>query len=217
MPYFPPENNDTFPSITEVENAFSVFSNMLNLDMSHYTIELLPDSTVGSRENEVYFLNSNTAINLTDGQLDIAFSFSNGRLSYIKMAQESDQTPFFLKPQASTQQWVLNFFDSYANSSDVSYIQDMRSALDIYGISNYTKPVGNSTIQVILGGVGGETGISIELSRAPEGITNTYDTVVVEFQSGAIELNDLWNNLPIGSYQFSLNQSEAEQIAKKYR
>lgn len=225
LAYFDPRRNVTFPNPTELTDALSFFSNVLDLDLPHYSVELMPSvpsgvlSLTNSTANlnvraEHFILHPNDAVNATDGAVDIACMVNGGIIFWLNMNQFSG-APFLKHPAASVQDQAVGFLGRYVNYSGSSYIRDLRSLVDTYGIAgSFAAAVGNSTLQVNpYGNIGGQY---LQFVQAPEGINNTYDGIVLHYQNGLlIEFVDFWNRVPIGSFQVNVNPLEAIQIAKQ--
>lgn len=225
-----PEMNVTFPNQTEVENALAFFSNVLDLNMTHYSVELMPsgpanpaDAFSSSNSNiyenavaESFILFPTNAINSTDGTLDIACNVIGDRVFYLDIVQTSAKMPFFTHSMTSTQDQISELVDRYANYSGDSSIQDIKSAIETYGIAGSSQEaIGNSTLDVNTY-AGDESNPYLTLIRAPEGINNTYDNIILWYQNGIVrQLIDLWNRVPIGSFAIDLTQAEAVQIAEQ--
>lgn len=134
---------------------------------------------------------------------------------YLDVSQVSSETPFYVHPVASTQDQASQFLDRYANYSGDSNIADLQSLVKTYGLAGTSvEAVGESTL-LVTNPIGTQNSPYMTLVRAPQGINNTYDNIILWYQKGVIrQFIDFWNRMPIGSFDVNLNQADALQIAE---
>lgn len=216
--------NFTYPNPTDVSNALNFFSNILGLDLTHYSAQLMPSlpevdlsSKYQNIKTEHLMLYSINALNSTDGTIDISFMANNqGKIFSLDIGPLSREKPFFTSPQTSVQNQALQFLERYANYSGESYIGDVSNLITTYGIANpLTAGIGDTTFQII--NVTNDPNTPyITFTRAPETINNTYDGIDLSYQNGVlVQFIDFWNRMPIGSFDVNINQSVALQIAEQ--
>ena len=172
------------------------------------------------QETEHFVLYSNSALNGTDGTIDIAFMINDGRIFYLDTTYLSAETPFYMHPTASVQDQASAFLDRYVNYYDTysgaSNIEDLRSLINTYGmVGPVNQGIGNSTMEVIAWPRYPDNHYTT-LVRAPKGISNTYDNIVLSYNRGVLnQFIDLWDRMPVGSFDVNLNETQAVQIAEK--
>ena len=217
--------NITYPNPTELNNALSFFSNVIGIDLTHYNVQLMPigagpavnDNGVNkATTSESYILYSKNGVNATDGTINIMCMLEGTTIYYLDISRSSSETPFYSQPIASSvQDQAGQFLSRYANySSDttIANLQNLMKTSTLIGTS--MSAVGDSTLQV-KNVNDTQNSPYVTLIRAPEGINNTYDTIVLSYQNGMInQFIDFWNRYPIGSFDVNFAQAEALQVAK---
>ena len=212
----------TYPNPTDLNNALSFFSSVMDLELSHYSAELglslpWPSSAFNISSNdqnaktEHFILRPTNAVNLTDGMIDIDLLINNGKILILDQSKLSVETPFFLHPIGSSQGAISAFLDRYAAYSGDPTISNLSNLVNEYGVApSPQEAFGNATMQVM-----DENGPYISFTNAPEGINNTYDSILLWYQNGVItHFGNLWNRIPIGSFNVNLSQDQAERIAE---
>jgi len=217
--------NITYPNPTELNNALSFFSDVADIDLSHYNVQLMPTgqgpsiSNTGTSQptkSESYVLYSKNGVNSTDGTINIMCMLEGNTIYYLDISSPSSKTPFYLHPVASSvQDQVSQFLGSYADYSNDPTIASLKNLIATSSLTGTSiEGLGDSTLHVT-NAIGTQNSPYVTLDRAPTTINNTYDTIVVSYNNGMIsQFVDFWNRVPVGSFDVNINQNDALQTAE---
>jgi len=195
--------------LTTTEKGLMFLADAVGLAMPSYNVEggvIHPDGPFGS-EYVKYVLESNGS------KIDVIFILKGEDYLWCSLSSHGG-SPLFAQPRAgSAVDEAKSFLEKYENYSRASYVQSMRDTLDSTSeLTPMSTAVGDVRFEVSTE----ETITSITWMNAVNGITNTYDVVLLTLRNGTFwQFCDSWNLYKIGSADVKVGQPEAVRIAKE--
>jgi len=198
------------------EGGLLFLKNVARLDMDKYTV--MGTSITG---------------NLSLGMQSISYTLVSGenRLSVLQFGHKGyiffkissgRDAPLFVGTESNVVEEAKNILERYEANYNVSYVQEMRSSLDMFAslgnsLINVTRVMGDITMEVSVTVYEGPVRIEeITWSRAVNGVYNRHDIVALRFKNGVLErFCDSWNRYEIGSASVNVNEEQAISIAKE--
>ena len=198
-------------SSTKQETARAFLENVVELDVAKYEITLRSQIDSPADGNGVIESTSVYHLKSEESTLDVTCIFRNNILVWCNISP-IEGSPVLNRPPADTLNLAKRFLDNYQNESKASYIQPLRNMLNNV---NELKPLSVTSNDVKLTVII-EDYQYIEWMEAPNGITNTYNRVILIFRDGALKLfSNSWNRYPIGSANISVSEEQAISLAKE--
>ncbi|MGD0995267.1 MAG: hypothetical protein ABR909_07065 [Candidatus Bathyarchaeia archaeon] len=207
-----PGPSATLPDSAMSRNAVSFMSNVAELDLAKYTVqvEAINISATSGVPNEEALKYSFTA---TGSNLDVILIFRNDILVWCKLYPISG-SPLYTQSQTDPLSAAHNLLENYRNFSQASYIPTFTSMLNSASrLQNTTDAAANIVQQISTSG----NTESMQWTYTVNSITDNYKVVSMTFQNGGLTFfQDNWNFFTVGNANVNVPQNEAIQIAKQY-
>jgi hypothetical protein len=190
-------------------DAVTFLREVMDLDMAVYTAKL--DNVMNTASDEQW---EKYTLNATDGAVQALCMIKDGAVVSCLLSPLSGTKIVFAHATAGVKNQVNRILDKYINYSSVPHVQSMLNTISAYDLTKSMEvQVGNARLEVR--NTAGDDSQTIAWVRAPKGIANTYDEVILTYKNGGLTgFTDLWNRLQIGSFDVNVLQAEAVQVAK---
>ena len=194
------------------ENALLFLTDVAGLDMTKYDAKLEKVSSLPSGVGAPDLVFVKYALTSDGSKIEVICHLRNNAVSWCKL-YPLEGSPLFAQPATNALDAAKSFLDRYQTYSGVSHVQPMRKMLDtVAELTPMTKAVGDVRLEITIDG----DRESIQWMNAVNGITNTYNVVVLRFRNGVFEFFcDEWNRCRIGSADVKVDREEAIRIAKE--
>jgi hypothetical protein len=198
------------------EEGLAFLRDVARLDINKYTIgtSVIGDAKLGM-QTIIYTLMSEGS------RLSILHNVEKGYV-FFDISSESLGAPLFAETEPTVVEEAKAILERYETNYDISYLQGMRSSLDMFKIfgnslMNVTRKIGDINMEVSVMVYEGLGRIEqIIWSRTVNGIYNRHDIVSLRFKDGVLtEFCDSWNRYEIGSASVNVNEEQAISIAKE--
>ncbi len=197
------------------EEGLSFLRNVARLDMDKYTV-------MGNSGGDLSLGMQSISYTLVSGEssLSVLYTVDKGYIVFIFYPEQG--MPLFVDTEDNVVEEAKSILERYEANYNVSYVQEMRSSLDMFAslgnsLINVTRVMGDITMEVSVTVTSGMSKIEqITWSRAVNGIYNRHDLVSLRFRNGVLNLFcDSWNRYEIGSASVNVNEAQAISIAQE--
>jgi len=197
------------------EGGLLFLKNVARLDMDKYTV-------MGNSGGDLSLGMQSISYKLVSGEssLSVLYTVDKGYIVFIFYPEKG--MPLFVDTESNVVEEAKNILERYETNYNVSYVQEMRSSLDMFAslgnsLINVTRVMGDITMEVSVTVYEGPVRIEeITWSRAVNGVYNRHDIVALRFKNGVLErFCDSWNRYEIGSASVNVNEEQAISIAKE--
>jgi len=202
--------NSEHSELTTIEKTLTILS-VVGLDVETYNITL-------DLHNQDLYLQSlpqedvQYTLDSEDSKVEVICNFVNKKLQSIFL-HTLDGTLRMAQPCTNILDATKAFLDRYRAYSGAPYIDDMRDMLDtVDGNENVTKIAENIKLDVTVN----QNSATFRWTPAVNGVDVMFKWVILGFENRSLAVfMDNWELYNIGSYEMSISEEEAIDIALK--
>jgi len=203
--------NPEHSELTTIEKTLTILSEVVGLDVETYNITL-------DLHNQDLYLQSlpqedvQYTLDSEDSKVEVICNFVNKKLQSIFL-HTLDGTLRMAQPCTNILDATKAFLDRYRAYSGAPYIDDMRDMLDtVDGNENVTKIAENIKLDVTVN----QNSATFRWTPAVNGVDVMFKWVILGFENRSLAVfMDNWELYNIGSYEMSISEEEAIDIALK--
>ncbi|HDQ06352.1 MAG TPA: hypothetical protein ENN36_06505 [Candidatus Bathyarchaeota archaeon] len=203
--------NPAYSDLAAPEKTLTILKDVVGLNTATYSISLDTHtqdlySESLPQEDAQYTLVSD------ESKVEVICNFVNQKLQLISL-HALDGSIRMTQPCTDVLDTAKAFLDKYQAYSEAFYIEDMRSMLDTVDANrNVTKTAENTKLEVIVN----PNSTTFRWTPAVNGIDVMLKWVILSFENGSPAFfMDNWELYNIGSYDITISEEEAIDIAMK--